>query len=48
VLQQDGSRNELDICDLGGRISVRRDIADQAGGSIGSDADQSVAQYVDW
>jgi dipeptidyl aminopeptidase/acylaminoacyl peptidase len=48
VLQQDGSRNELDICDLGGRIAVRRDIADQAGGSIGSDADQSVAQYVDW
>jgi hypothetical protein len=48
VLQQDGSRNELDVSELSGRIRSRRDIADQSGGSIGSDAQQSVTQYVDW
>jgi Tol biopolymer transport system component len=48
VLQQDGSRDELDICDLSGRIRSRRDVADQAGGSLGSDAQQSSAQYVGW
>ncbi len=48
VLQQDGSRNELDVTDVSGRIRSRRDIADQAGGSIGSDAQQSVTQYVGW
>jgi hypothetical protein len=48
VLQQDGSRNELDVSDLSGRIRSRRDVADQSGGSIGSDAQQSVTQYVDW
>ena len=48
VLQQDGSRNELDVTDLSGRVRSRRDVADQSGGSIGSDAQQSVTQYVDW
>ncbi len=48
VLQQDGSRNELDVSDLSGRIRSRRDVADQSGGSIGSDAQQSVTHYVDW
>lgn len=48
VLQQDGSRNELDVSDLTGRILTRRDTADQAGGSIGSDAEQSVSQYLAW
>jgi Tol biopolymer transport system component len=48
ALQQDGVRNELDISDLSGRIQTRRDVADQAGGSIGSDADQSLTQYVSW
>lgn len=48
VLQQDGSRDELDVSDLSGRIRSRRDVADQSGGSIGSDAQQSVTHYVDW
>jgi Tol biopolymer transport system component len=48
VLQQDGSRNELDVSDLSGRIRTRRDVADVSGGSIGSDAEQSVTQYVGW
>lgn len=48
VLQQDGSRNELDVSDLRGRIHTRRDIADQAGGSIGTDAEQSLTQYLSW
>lgn len=48
VLQQDGSRSELDVSNLSGRIRSRRDVADQSGGSIGSDAQQSVTQYVDW
>lgn len=48
VDQQDGSRDELDICDLSGRINSRRDVADQSGGSIGSDAEQSTTQYVGW
>ena len=48
VLQQDGSRDELDVSDLSGRIHTRRDAADQAGGSLGSDDDQSVTQYVSW
>ena len=30
VLQQDGSRNELDVSDLRGRIRLRRDVADQS------------------
>jgi hypothetical protein len=41
-------RRELDISDLSGRIQTRRDVAGQAGGSIGSDADQSLTQYVNW
>jgi hypothetical protein len=48
VLQQDGSRNELDICDLRGRIRSRHDVADRAGGSLGSDAQQSDTQYLGW
>lgn len=48
MLQQDGSRNELDVTDLSGRIRSRRDVADQSGGSIGSDAQQTVTQYIDW
>lgn len=48
VDQQDGSRNELDVSDLSGRIRSRQDIADEAGGSLGSDAQQSVTQYVSW
>jgi Tol biopolymer transport system component len=48
VDQQDGTRNELDVSDLSGRIRTRRDVADQAGGSIGSDAQQSLTQYVGW
>ncbi len=48
VSQQDGSRNELDVSDLSGRIRSRHDVADQAGGGMGSDAQQSVTQYVGW
>jgi Tol biopolymer transport system component len=48
VAQQDGSRNELDVCNLSGRIRSRRDVADQSGGGLGSEAQQSITQYVGW
>jgi hypothetical protein len=48
VDQQDGSRNELDVADLSGRIHSRRDIADQSFGSIGSDAEQTITTYIGW
>jgi WD40-like Beta Propeller Repeat len=48
VLQQDGSRSELDVCDLRGQIRSRRDVADQLGGSLGADDKQSNTHDVDW
>ena len=48
VLQADGSINELDVSDLSGRVRTRRVVAGQSGASIGSDAEQSITQYVGW
>jgi len=48
VDQQDGSRDELDVADLSGRIRSRRDIADQSAGSLGSAVEQTTATYIAW
>jgi len=48
VLSEDGSRDELDVSDLSGRIQMRTDIADNGTGSYSEESDQSVTQYVSW